>query len=155
MITLDLSDESAGKRATEGSSAKVPHLRQFLVRARRAVPVAGEVSVLLTSDIEIRRLNRSFRGKNKATDVLSFPAPAFQEITAGDLAISLDTAQRQARQFGHSLQVELKILLLHGLLHLAGFDHETDTGEMAAREEDLRRRFRLPVTLIARSGGRR
>ena len=70
---------------------------------------------------------------------------------AGDLAISFDAAARQAQRFGHPLVVELKILMLHGLLHLAGYDHETDAGEMAAREEQLRRRFRLPPTLIART----
>ncbi len=91
--------------------------------------------------------------KIRSTDVLSFPAAAFPETTAGDLAISIDTAARQAHQFGHSLEAELKILLLHGLLHLAGLDHETDSGEMAAREDQLRRRFRLPGTLIARSSG--
>ena len=110
------------------------------------------MDVLLTSDLEIRRLNRTFRGKNKPTDVLSFPAPL--EIAndhAGDLAISLDTASRQAENFGHSLGAEIRILLLHGLLHLAGMDHESDSGEMAAREADLRRELRLPVTLIERA----
>jgi probable rRNA maturation factor len=153
MITLDLFDEDAVTRA------KVSNLRPFLARARKAVPIVGEVSVLLTSDSEIRRLNQTFRGKNKATDVLSFPAPALpkstrkpaQQTIAGDLAISIHTAERQARQFGHPLEIELKILLLHGLLHLAGYDHETDAGEMADREDQLRRRFRLPGTLIARS----
>jgi probable rRNA maturation factor len=70
---------------------------------------------------------------------------------AGDLAISFDAAARQAQRFGHPVAVELKILMLHGLLHLAGYDHETDAGEMAVREEQLRRRFRLPPTLIART----
>ncbi|MEO6828561.1 MAG: rRNA maturation RNase YbeY [Acidobacteriaceae bacterium] len=127
-------------------------LRPFVVRAQKAVPLAGAVSVLLTGDREIRRLNRTFRHKNQATDVLSFPAPDFSAGCAGDLAISLETAACQARQFGHPLEMEVKILLLHGLLHLAGFDHETDSGEMAAREDALRRRFRLPSTLIARAG---
>lgn len=132
-------------------SLNVHSLRRFLPRAMDAVSIRGEVSVLLTSDSEIRRLNRNFRGKNKATDVLSFPAaPDLPEEVAGDLAISLDTAARQAQRFSHSLQTEMKILLLHGLLHLVGYDHETDSGEMAAREEMLRRRFRLPVALIAR-----
>ncbi len=147
MITLDPPDEGALKQA----AANIPDLRPFLVRARKAVPLTGDVSVLLTSDREIRRLNRAFRHKDKATDVLSFPAPAFPANTAGDLAISLDTAARQAKQFGHPLEIEIKILLLHGLLHLAGLDHETDSGEMAAREDQLRSRFRLPVTLIART----
>lgn len=107
--------------------------------------------MLLTSDEEIRRLNRTFRKKNKATDVLSFPAP--EELAgqhSGDLAISLDTAARQAESFGHSLNDEIKILLLHGLLHLAGMDHEVDSGEMAARESELRIELKLPISLIER-----
>ena len=143
MIALDV--------ANQGAPVDLSPLRPFLSRAKKAVPLAGEVSVLLTSDIEIRRLNRVFRSKDEPTDVLSFPAAAFPETAAGDLAISIDTAAHQAKQFGHSLQIELKILLLHGLLHLAGFDHESDAGEMAAREDQLRRRFRLPGALIARS----
>ncbi len=153
MITLDPPDDGAVKHATNLAA-----LRPFLRRAQKAVPIAGEVSVLLTSDREIRRLNRAFRRKDKSTDVLSFPAPIFPAQatpapTAGDIAISLDTAATQAKRFGHPLEIELKILLLHGLLHLAGLDHESDAGEMATRETELRRRFRLPTTLIARSGG--
>lgn len=128
-----------------------PGLTRFLRRAQKAIGLEGEVDVLLTSDEEIRRLNRTFRKKNKATDVLSFPAP--QELAgqhAGDLAISLDTAALQAESFGHSLEEELRILLLHGLLHLAGMDHEVDSGEMAAREAELRAQLKLPATLIER-----
>ena len=113
--------------------------------------LAGGVDVLLTSDAEVKRLNRAFRGKNKATDVLSFPAP--EELAgevAGDLAVSLDTAARQAAEHGHSLADEVRILLLHGLLHLAGEDHEVDQGEMAAREQALRKDLKLPVGLIER-----
>ena len=137
-----------------------PSLTRFFNRARQAVGLSGEVEVLLTSDAELKRLNRSFRGKNKATDVLSFPAfvpegfPAgFLPDTAGDLAISLETASRQAASFGHSLEDEVRILLLHGLLHLSGLDHETDNGEMAAREAQLRDQLRLPNGLIARTVG--
>ncbi len=168
MITLDLPQAGMDAAMARG----VRSLGPFLARAEKAVPVAGEVSVLLTSDRAIRKMNRGFRGKDRATDVLSFPAAAVDDagvsrpasgmrgtrlrpgappLIAGDLAISVDTAARQAAQFGHTLTVELKILLLHGLLHLAGYDHEADAGEMAAREEELRRRFRLPATLIARS----
>ncbi len=126
-------------------------LARFLNRARTLIGLPGAVEVLLTSDPEIKRLNRTFRRKNKPTDILSFPTPP--EISAqhaGDLAISLDTAARQAAEHGHSLRDELRILLLHGLLHLAGEDHETDSGEMAARESTLRTQLRLPNTLIAR-----
>jgi len=127
-------------------------LSRFLNRARLAAGLRGEVEVLLTSDAEIKRLNRVFRGKNKPTDILSFPTPPeLAAQTAGDLAISLDTAARQAAEHGHSLAVEIKILLLHGLLHLAGEDHETDHGQMAAREATLRRQLKLPLSLIERA----
>jgi len=112
----------------------------------------GQVTILLTTDAAIRRLNRRFRGKNKATDVLSFPAggPTAGEI-AGDLAISVPTALRQAEEHGHALAVEVKILILHGLLHLAGYDHEVDEGQMARRERLLRTRLKLKQGLIERA----
>ena len=126
-------------------------LGRFLRSARAAAELEGEVEVLLADDRTLRRLNREFRGKNQATDVLSFPAsPEMGEVHAGDLAISLDTAARQAAEHGHSLRDELRILLLHGVLHLSGMDHEADAGEMAARESELRRKLRLPLGLIAR-----
>jgi probable rRNA maturation factor len=127
-------------------------LNRFLSSAQAAVRLRGEVSVLLTTDQAIRRLNRQFRRMNKATDVLSFPAPkeATGEV-AGDLAISVPTALRQARAQRHSLAVEIKVLILHGLLHLAGFDHEADDGQMARRERLLRGRLGLPLGLIERA----
>jgi probable rRNA maturation factor len=130
-----------------------PGLGRFLRAAQHAVGLRGEVAVLLSDDRRLRRLNREFRGKDKATDVLSFPVGA--EIVnghAGDLAISIETAVRQAREQGHSLRDELRVLLLHGILHLAGMDHEADRGEMAEREAELRGRFGLPSGLIARAG---
>jgi probable rRNA maturation factor len=162
MIIIDPEANSCTQGRAQAAIA-LPALRLFLRRARRAVPVAGHVSVLLASDSAIKRLNGKFRGKHHPTDVISFPAlqmPVQESCSrqspqhppeAGDLAISFDAAARQARQFGHPVAVELKILILHGLLHLAGYDHEADSGEMAAREEQLRRRFRLPTTLIART----
>jgi probable rRNA maturation factor len=127
-------------------------LTRFLNRARTAVGMKGAVDVLLANDPTLRHLNKTFRGKNKPTDVLSFPAPsAFAAKHAGDLAISLETAARQAATHGHPLPDEIKILILHGLLHLSGEDHETDNGEMAAREATLRRELRLPTTLIERT----
>jgi probable rRNA maturation factor len=134
-------------------------LGRFLRAAQRAAGLHGAVDVLLADDATLRRLNRTFRGKNKATDVLSFPAGATtvffcepEELElAGDLAISLETAARQAARFGHSLRDEVRVLLLHGVLHLAGFDHEADSGEMAAREAELRRKLGLETGLIARA----
>jgi probable rRNA maturation factor len=133
-------------------SARV--LSRFLREAQQAVGLRGQVSVLLTTDGGIRRLNRQFRGKDKATDVLSFPAESLtrnREKIAGDIAISVPTAWRQARDHGHSLSIEIKVLMLHGLLHLAGFDHETDTGQMARRERSLRAKLNLPQSLIERA----
>jgi probable rRNA maturation factor len=126
-------------------------LARFLAEAQTAVRLRGQVTVLLTSDVAIRKLNRQFRGKNKPTDVLSFPAdPLVQSEQKGDLAISVPTARRQAVEQGHSLAIEIKVLILHGLLHLAGYDHETDQGQMARRERLLRRRLGLPLGLIER-----
>src|SRR5258708_2463502 len=134
------------------STLSTPTLTRFLNRARTIIGLRGQVDVLLANDQTLRHLNKTFRGKNKSTDVLSFPAPsAFAAKHAGDLAISLETADRQAATYGHPLRDEVRILLLHGLLHLSGEDHETDNGEMAAREATLRHELRLPPTLIERT----
>ena len=126
-------------------------LRRFLARAQAAVGLVGEVHVLLSNDAAFRRLNRLFRGKDKATDVLSFPAAENAGGgMAGDLAISLEHAARQAAEFEHTTAEEVRILLLHGMLHLAGEDHETDDGQMAAREAKLRAELKLPTGLIER-----
>jgi probable rRNA maturation factor len=112
----------------------------------------GEVTVLLTTDAAMRKLNRQFRGKNKATDVLSFPAEGIgAEEIAGDLAISVSTALCQAAERNHSLSTEIKVLILHGLLHLAGHDHEADEGKMARSERLIRTRLGLPQSLIERA----
>ena len=127
-------------------------LLRFLGDARKAAGIRGEVSVLLTSSRRMRALNRMFRGKDKPTDVLSFPA--IDEVSrkfAGDIAISLDIARDNAKRLGHNIEDEARVLILHGLLHLAGYDHETDNGEMAQRESRLRSRLGLPLSLIERS----
>jgi probable rRNA maturation factor len=128
-------------------------LARFLKSAQDAVRLKGQVTVLLTTDAAIAKLNRRFRGKNKATDVLSFPAEGLgAEEIAGDIAISVTTALAQAAGQGHSLATEIKVLILHGVLHLAGFDHEADEGQMARREQALRGRLGLPLGLIERAG---
>jgi probable rRNA maturation factor len=127
---------------------KARALSRFVVQAQRAARVVGEVDVLITSSAQMRRLNRDFRGQNEATDVLSFPSI---DRTGGDLAISAEIGARRARCLGHSLLDELKVLILHGLLHLGGYDHETDSGEMARKEARLRRAFGLPTTLVERT----
>lgn len=96
-------------------------------------------------------LQKRYRGKRQTTDVLSFPAPDGGEWL-GDLAISYDRARSQAKEFGHTIHDEVSILMLHGVLHLAGMDHEKDSGEMARHERRLRQRFGLPLGLTERSG---
>ena len=135
---------------------------------RQAAPARarGRVTVALVTDLRMRRLNAKYRHKDTATDVLSFPSGTGQEAGGrtgsygpsgrepvpdlGDLAIALGVARRQAREQGHPLATEVRILALHGLLHLLGYDHEADQGQMQRLEERLRRRARLPVGLIAR-----
>jgi len=130
-------------------------LERFVLRARRAVRLPSQVNVLVTNSRELQSLNRRFRDADKPTDVLSFPAPlaGFGETNrvAGDVAISADIARENARRLGHSVADEVKILALHGILHLAGFDHEHDHGEMARKESQLRRRLKLEVGLIERT----
>ncbi len=127
----------------------VAELERFALKARAASRLRGEVAVLITSNREIQKLNRDFRGKDKPTDVLSFPAE--EKELAGDIAISLDIARQQAKRLGHAVATELKILILHGMLHLAGHDHEADSGEMARLEAKLRAKLGLTHGLIERS----
>jgi len=129
----------------------------------RAAPrsARGALDIAIVSDRRMRRLNREFRAVDAPTDVLSFPgdgAAVRGEASGqgvkrhlGDIAISEGVARRQAREQGHSLAIELRILALHGLLHLLGYDHEEDAGQMRRLEERLRHRARLPTGLIARA----
>ncbi len=127
-------------------------LDRFVTRARRAAGLRAAVNVLVTSNAELQELNRRFRGKDQPTDVLSFPAlPGLKPHYAGDIAISAEIAAHSARTLGHTASEEIKILALHGILHLRGYDHERDRGKMARREEKLRRDLRLPVALIERA----
>ena len=128
-------------------------LMQFLLRARRAVGLRGEVSLLVSGNRELQALNRRFRKKNKATDVLTFPAaPNLLQGFAGDIAISAEIAAHNARRLGHSVGDEVRVLILHAMLHLAGYDHEHDDGEMERKETRLRKSLGLPIGLIERSG---
>jgi probable rRNA maturation factor len=127
-------------------------LDRFVTRARRAAGLRAAVNVLVTSNVELQELNHRFRGKDQPTDVLSFPAlPGLKPRYAGDIAISAEIAAHNARSLGHTTAEEIKILILHGILHLRGYDHERDRGKMARREEKLRRDLRLPIGLIERT----
>jgi probable rRNA maturation factor len=121
-------------------------LQRFARGAQKLAEVQGEVDILIATNKRLRDLNRRFRRKNKPTDVLSFPRPS-----GGDIAISAQIARENAQRYGHSLVAELKILVLHGMLHLAGYDHESDNGRMARAEARLRSQLKLPASLIDRT----
>lgn len=109
--------------------------------AALAGSTADEVTVVLTHDDEVTQLNHQYRGRKRSTDVLSFPGGEDADglVRQGDIVISVDKARRQAAQRHHSLDTELRYLLIHGFLHLMGYDHETDNGEMSREERRLRR----------------
>jgi probable rRNA maturation factor len=138
-------------KAVQGLSPR--GLANFVNAAGRAVGLRGAVTVLVTGSREILSLNARFKGSKHSTDVLSFRAPDFAEGFAGDIAISRDIAARNARLLGHSVADEIRVLALHGILHLAGYDHESDGGEMAIKEQNLRKRLGLPASLIERTSG--
>ncbi len=141
-------EAARAKKLPAASALGKRELNRFLSSVKKELGLTGEFSVLLTGDEHIRAMNLQFRGLNKPTDVLSFPSVMDE---GGDLAISLETAAAQAAVHGHSLQTEVKVLILHGLLHLAGYDHEQDRGRMRRRENLLRRQFDLPAGLVERS----
>ena len=164
--------DGRGRRIADGGLAR-------WLAAVLPARLRGEVAIALVTDPHIRKLNRQHRGKAYATDVLSFPAlrpgsasprasgPVWPERAReqrksngrffGDIVIAAGVAKRQAREAGHSYQAELRVLALHGFLHLLGYDHDDpdDHGRMARAEARLRRRGGLPIGLIARAGADR
>jgi probable rRNA maturation factor len=131
------------RRAGRGFSKREVRLRFERLVAEVAEGMA--ITCLLTDDRELRRLNREFLNNDYATDVLSFPEPG-----GGELAISVAMATEQAAEFGHPVEDEIGILMLHGVLHLMGMDHEKDRGKMARIERKWREKLGLPVGLIER-----
>ena len=138
-LKLSRSDKRALQHFAQSLCAQVAANRPF--------------TCLLAGDRELRRWNLAFLGHDYATDVLSFPGNP-RDDQLGEIAISIQRAQAQAAEHGHALLDEIRILMLHGLLHLTGLDHERDLGEMARAENQWRRAFNLPRTLIARAGVR-
>ena len=156
-LTVSVTDD-------RGRPVRAGALGRWLARVAPA-RARGAVAIALVSDGVMRRLNGEYHRVDRPTDVLSFPfqnipgkfskADALRNLPGmfyplGDIAIALGVARRQAREQGHSLQTELRIPALHGLLHLLGYDHEADQGQMKRAEERLRRRAGLPVGLIQR-----
>ena len=137
-VGLDVEVRSAVAGAPAAS-----RVRRLLGDAAQATGTSDrEVSVLFCGDRRIRTLNRRYRRKDRSTDVLAFPAGA-EEGLLGDIVISVPYAARQARRRRESVPRELDRLLLHGYLHLLGYDHETDDGEMDALESSLRARLKV------------
>jgi probable rRNA maturation factor len=152
-----------------GRPTRVRGLVEWLVGAAPA-RARGAVTIALVDDVAMRRLNSAFAGKDTATDVLSFPAgdrgaeaprhvrsprhigsPRRSAPFLGDIVIATGVARRQARAAGHAYGQELRVLALHGLLHLLGYDHETDDGKMARLEARLRRRGGVTAGIIERA----
>ncbi len=146
-------------RQPASASRSADPLRGLAPWLTRIAPASarGDVCVALVSDARMQALNRQFRGKDKVTDVLSFPADAAASSSPpgtaflGDIVIASGVAKKQAKAAGHSLHTEIRILALHGLLHLLGFDHAADDGKMARVEARLRRKAGLPEGLIERT----
>ena len=135
--------------ATTVDGVTTAALERFARRAQKLARVRGEVDVLISGDDRLRELNHRYRGKKQPTDVLSFPRS--NGTGGGDIAISAEIACSNARVYCHSTADELKILVLHGMLHLAGHDHETDDGRMHKLEARLRSQLGLPASLIERA----
>jgi probable rRNA maturation factor len=139
-IPTDLKPSAAEKRV----------LKEFVQTLGERVADSRPMVCLLADDAHLRQLNRDFLGHDHATDVLSFPTNALKP-DLGEIAISVERAAAQAAKFGHARMEEIKILLLHGTLHLLGFDHESDDGAMEREEKRWRAEFKLPEGLIART----
>jgi len=160
-----LAGSSVRFRRVPASLRRAP-IERFARTLQKEVGKGRPFDTLIAGDAELRRLNRDFRGKDYATDVLSFPAGPLRPLPTpggypgrgsdgrgcflGDIAISLGRARAQAREFGHTIEQEVRILMLHGVLHLVGHDHETDSGAMARVEKRWRSKLGLPDGLIER-----
>jgi probable rRNA maturation factor len=155
-VNVACPDSPARATASAEQAAAVRGLAQWLTRIAPAT-ARGDVCIAFVSDARMKALNRQFRGKDNVTDVLSFPAdaPPAREARArrflGDIVIAAGVAKKQAKAAGHSLNTEVRVLALHGLLHLLGFDHDADDGKMARVEARLRKKAGLPAGLIERA----
>jgi len=130
---------------------RIDQIQTLLERAANALKVSGELALVFAGDPLLRRLNRDYRFKDKPTDVLSFESQG-EDMGLGDVIISVETARANAARLSRTLDLELEILALHGFLHVLGYDHETDNGEMEALEKRLRARF-LSRPVRSRTGG--
>jgi probable rRNA maturation factor len=148
-VNVACPDSPSQKTASAQQAGATRGLAAWLVKIAPA-SARGDLCVALVSDRRMRALNRQFRGKDAVTDVLSFPAESRGFL--GDIVIADGVAKRQAKAAGHAIQTEIRVLALHGLLHLLGYDHDGDDGKMARAEARLRKKAGLPAGLIERQG---
>jgi probable rRNA maturation factor len=153
-LRVSVATPDSAPRASGGATSRqapvVDVTRGLGAWIAKAAPAGatGDLSIAIVSDRRMRALNRQFRGKDAVTDVLSFPSE--ERGFLGDIVIAAGVSNRQAKDAGHSAQTEVKVLALHGLLHLLGYDHETDDGKMARVEARLRKKAGLKEGLIER-----
>jgi len=122
---------------------KLKDIKEFLT--------SKEIELIFMSDDDIALINAEYRDKNSPTDVLSFPLEEMPNSPLGTIIISIDRAKEKSKEFGHSVDDEVSLLFIHGLLHLLGYDHEEDEGQMREKERDMIKEFDLPDSLIVRS----
>ncbi len=126
--------------------------RELLEDILDYLEVTREIDLIICDNRYIQEINQKFRAKNTPTDVLSFPIDGeFEALPLGSIIISKDKVKEASKEFGHSQSEEFALLFIHGLLHLLGYDHEIDNGEMREKEKELIERFNLPKSLIVRS----
>lgn len=163
MRTTELGPGTTLINRQDAAVVSTASLKTFTRRLKQRMKLGKRgFTICLMGDAEIRRLNRSFRGNDKATDVLSFPwvgrvatSGRNKPIFLGDIAISVETATRNARREGHSALNEIRWLILHGVLHLLGYDHATDNGEMTRLELEVRDELRVGGKSKSNSNGKR
>ena len=147
-VSVASPDSAPSSGAASGQAVSVRGLAQWLTKAAPA-SARGNLSLAIVSDRRMRALNRQFRGKDAVTDVLSFPSGTRGFM--GEIVIASGVAKQQAKTAGHTVATEVRVLALHGLLHLLGYDHESDDGKMARAERRLRKKAGLKEGLIERA----
>ncbi len=110
-----------------------------------------DIELIFTDSKEIQNINKNFRQIDKPTDVLSFPLDFMPNMPLGSVVINIDFVKNKSLEFNHDIESEIKLLFIHGLLHLLGYDHENDNGEMRQKEREIIEKFSLPQSLIVRS----
>jgi len=125
----------------------------ILEKIAKYLTISKDIELIITDDSDIKSINKEYRGVDKSTDVLSFPLQDLEFMPLGSIVISIDSAKKAANEYNHSLDSEISLLFTHGVLHLLGYDHEIDNGEMRKKEQEIVEYFNLPKSLIVRVMG--